>query len=203
MVAEERQITKPRPRDTFTADSMVYYPPMISLSFCKPMCFAALLAGVVACAPNHQAAEVGGTTAGGGAATATTGQPVEQLTARAAAEKIKAAIPEVSLITITGDNDANNMIGRSTGYVAATVIVDPRTGEECDQAKPGIVCGAGIEQWPDAKAAQQRADYLKGVMNAMPILGTEYATLRGNLLLRVDGKLSPSVADQYKTAFTN
>lgn len=31
------------------------------------------------------------------------------------------------------------MIGRTTGYVAATVIVDPRTGEECDQAKPGIV----------------------------------------------------------------
>ncbi len=68
--------------------------------------------------------------------------------------------------------------------------------------KPGIVCGAGVEQWPDAAAAQQRADYLKAVLSAAPILGTEYATLRGNLLLRVSGKLHPSVADLYRAAFT-
>lgn len=68
---------------------------------CKPMCIAALLAGVVACTPNHQAAEGGGTAPGGGATTAATGQPAEQLTAQVAAEKIKATIPEVSLITIT------------------------------------------------------------------------------------------------------
>jgi hypothetical protein len=37
-------------------------------------------------------------------------------------------------------------------------------------------------------------------MGATPILGTEYATLRGNLILRVSGKLNPSVADQYETA---
>jgi len=72
----------------------------------------------------------------------------------APAATTKAAIPEVSLITITGDNDANNMIGRNTGYVAATVIVDPHAGEECDQKKPSIVCGAGVEQSPDAAAAQ-------------------------------------------------
>jgi len=94
------------------------------------------------------------------------------------------------------------LIGRTTGYVAATVIVDPRASEECDQTKPGIVCGAGVEQWPDAAAAQQRADYLKTVLSAAPILGTEYATLQGNLLLRVSGKLTPFVADQYKAAFT-
>jgi hypothetical protein len=124
------------------------------------------------------------------------------MTAQVAAERIKAAIPEVTLITITGDNDANNMIGRTSGYVAATVIVDARAGEGCDEVKPAIVCGAGVEQWPDAAAAQQRADYLKAVLGAAPILGTEYATLRDNLLLRVSGKLSPSVADEYKAAFT-
>jgi len=93
------------------------------------------------------------------------------------------------------------MIGRTTGYLAATVIIDPRAGEECDQKKPGIVCGAGVEQWPDPATAQQRADHLKTVQGAMPMPGTEYATLRGNLLLRVSGKLDPSVAGQYKEAF--
>jgi hypothetical protein len=50
--------------------------------------------------------------------------------------------------------------------------------------------------------AQQRAEYLKTVLSEAPILGTEHDTLRGNLLLRVSGKLNPSVADQYKAAFT-
>ena len=172
---------------------------MISLSVLKPICFAVVVACAVACAPSHH-------DSGGGAAAATTKaaapQPGGQLTAQTAAETIKAAIPEVTLITNTGDNDANNMIGRTSGYVAATVFVDPRAGEECDQTKPGIICGAGVEQWPDAAAAQQRAEYLKAVLSAAPILGTEYATLRGDLILRVSGKLNPSVADQYKAAFT-
>ena len=106
---------------------------MISLSVLKPICFAVLVAGAVACAPSHH-------DSGGSAAAATTKaaapQPGGQMTAQTAAERIKAAIPEVTLITITGDNDANNMIGRTSGYVAATVIVDPRAGEECDQTKP-------------------------------------------------------------------
>jgi hypothetical protein len=34
----------------------------------------------------------------------------------------------------------------------------------------------------------------------MPMLGTEYATLRDNHLLRASGKLDPSVAGQYKEA---
>jgi hypothetical protein len=48
-----------------------------------------------------------------------------------------------------------------------------------------MICGGGVEQWPDAAAAQQRADYLKAVLSAAQMLGTEYAIVRGNLLLRV------------------
>jgi hypothetical protein len=178
---------------------MVNYAFMISRSVLKPICFAVVVACAVACAPSHH--DNGGGSAPAVATKTAAPQPGGQMTAQTAAERIKAAIPEITLITITGDNDANNMIGRTTGYVAATVIVDPRAGEECDQSKPGIVCGAGIEQWPDDQAAQQRTDYLKAVLSSMPMLGTEYATVRGNLLLRVSGKLNPSVADQYKEAF--
>ena len=128
--------------------------------------------------------------------------PTAPRTAQTAAEAIKAAIPEITaLLPITEGNDANNMIGRSTGYVAATVLVDPRTGESCDQAKPSIACGAGVEQWPDAAAAKVRADYIEKIKSAAPILGTEYAILRNNLLLRIDGKLKPSVAEAYEAAF--
>lgn len=123
--------------------------------------------------------------------------------AQSAAAAIRAAIPEViSLIAITEDNDANNMIGRPNGYVAATVLVDSRITAGCDIGKPGIECGARVEQWPDQAAAQRRADYIKAMQSSMPILGREYQTVRGNLLLRVDGKLKPSAAQAYQAAFT-
>ena len=122
--------------------------------------------------------------------------------AQSAAEAIRAAIPEVtSLIAITEDNDANNMIGRPNGYVAATVLVDSRT-EGCEIGKPGIECGARVEQWPDQAAAQRRADYIKAMQSSMPILGREYQTVKGNLLLRVDGTIRPSAAQAYQAAFT-
>ena len=94
------------------------------------------------------------------------------------------------------------MIGRVNGYIAATVLVDSRVTEGCDTGKPGIACGAGVEQWPDAVAAQRRADYLKTVLSSAPILGTEYESVKGSLLLLVSGKLKPSAAQAYQTAFT-
>lgn len=124
-------------------------------------------------------------------------------TPRVAAQRIKAAVPEVtSLIEITEDNDANNMIGRVNGYVAATVIVDSRITEGCELDQPGIACGAGIEQWPDEAAAHQRATYIKALLSSTPILGTEYQTVKGNLVLRVSGQLKPSEAEAYQRAFT-
>jgi serine/threonine protein kinase, bacterial len=129
--------------------------------------------------------------------------PAPALTPHVAAESIKAAVPEVtSLVEITEDNDANNMIGRINGYVAATVLVDSRITEGCELNKPGIACGAGIEQWADEAAAQQRATYIKTLLSSAPILGTEYQTVKGNLVLRVSGQLKPSEAEAYQRAFT-
>jgi hypothetical protein len=129
-------------------------------------------------------------------------QPVGQVSAHVAAERVKAALPGgVTLAALTGDNDANHLLGRPKGYAAATVIVDPRSDGWCDKGQPGVDCGATVEQWPDAAAAQRRADYLQTIQGAAPMLGTEYDTVRGNLLLRVSGNLAPAVADQYRAAF--
>ena len=122
--------------------------------------------------------------------------------AQAAAESIKAAIPEITaLIPLTATNDTNNLIGRPNGYSAATVIVDSRTSEACSTAKPGVDCGATIEQWPDSAAAKKRVDYVEKMRGDMPALGEEYYTVNGGLLLRVAGTLEPSVADAYRAAF--
>jgi hypothetical protein len=118
----------------------------------------------------------------------------------AAADRIQHAVPEVrELREVTADNDPNKMIGRSTGYTAATVLVDPRV--ECPPGDLAVACGAGIEQWPDETAARQRDEYIKRMTTSMPFLGSEYSTVKGNLLLRVSGQLPPSAAEQYKAAF--
>ena len=63
-------------------------------------------------------------------------------------------------------------------------------------------CGATVEQWPDAAAAQRRLDYIQGIRGAAPALGSEWTTRNGNLLLRVTGELPPSAAKAYEAAFT-
>jgi serine/threonine protein kinase, bacterial len=172
-----------------------------SLTGLKPICLAVVATCAAACGA------ISNNGAGPGAPasppTATASPAGSAATAQQTAEAIKAAVPEVtSLIAITEDNDRNNLIGRTNGYVAATVAVDSRIAEGCDSAKPGIKCGATIEQWPGTAAAKSRADYLKAVESKLPIAGSEYDTLQGNLLLRVSGKLKPSAAQAYQAAFT-
>ncbi|UQE75645.1 hypothetical protein MYK68_03220 [Gordonia sp. PP30] len=120
-----------------------------------------------------------------------------------AAERIKADVPSVThIVEITEDNDGNDLIGRPNGYSAATVLVDRRT--KCDDAeKPATSCGAMIEQWASKSDAEKRKKYIDDILKASPMLGSEYSTVKGNLLLRVTGKLKPSEAEAYRKAFLN
>ena len=82
-----------------------------------------LMAGILVCAVGCGAKDVTTTAIPTSSATTTvTATRGETPSAQSAAEIIRVAVPEVSrLIPITEDNDANNMIGRVNGYVAATV----------------------------------------------------------------------------------
>ena len=74
-------------------------------------------------------------------------------------------------------------------------------GAQCPSDGPGVDCGATIEQWPNAEAAQRRADYIQAIGKSLPTM-SEWTTVKGNLLLRVTGTLKPSAAEVYKAAFT-
>lgn len=135
------------------------------------------------------------------ATTATEAIKPDPVTAQSVAESIRATIPQVTeLIEITEDNDPNNLMGRPNGYVEATVLVDSRL-PKCNTL--GADCGAMIEQWPDQAAAQSRADYIQAMRREMPMLGQEWDTVKGDLLLRVTGALKPSEAKAYESAFTS
>ncbi|MGK2903147.1 MAG: hypothetical protein ACSLE7_09805 [Mycobacterium sp.] len=159
----------------------------------------ATLALCVACgAPEQKQSNSSGASATG--TTAIEAVQPAPATAQSVAESIKATIPEVAeLIEITEDNDPNDLIGRSNGYVAARILVDSRLPRCTDL---GTDCGVMIEQWPDQAAAQNRADYIQSMLKSMPMLGQEWNTVNGGLLLRVAGELKPSEAKAYETAFT-
>jgi hypothetical protein len=120
------------------------------------------------------------------------------LSAAQVARTLIASIPSVTkLVTLTEDNDPNDLIGRPTGYTAAVVVFDKRV--TCSDGL-GADCGATVEQWPSAAAAKARSEYIQTVQQAAPMLGTEYHYLTGRVLVRVAGHLKPSQAKAYAAA---
>lgn len=120
------------------------------------------------------------------------------LTADSAAVAIRSAVPQVTGLTeLTAATDGNSMLGKPNGYTAAVVINDTRAA--CNGG-PGVDCGGVIEQWPDNTGAQQRSGYLAGVIKAHPGFA-ETDVVRGNLLLRVAGKIPADGVAAYKSAF--
>lgn len=121
--------------------------------------------------------------------------------ATAYAELLKAKVGTVTeIVTITEDNDPNDMLGRPNGYTSAAVIKD--AAGECPADGIGIDCGATIEYWPDEAAATQRGEYVITMQKAIGgLAGSEWDRVKGNALLRVSGKLKPSQAQPYLDAF--
>lgn len=124
--------------------------------------------------------------------------PPTKVTAAGLAAKVKAGVPSIKkIVQITEDNDPNNLIGRPTGYLDAAVLYE--SALTCD--KPGADCGATIEIWPSAKAAKDRAAYIQKNLRDLPMLGTEYEYTNDSALLRVSGKLKPSLAGKFNAMF--
>jgi hypothetical protein len=129
----------------------------------------------------------------------TTSSPAQPRTAAAAAAKIKASVPSVTkLVTINENNDPNDLLGRPNGYTAAVVIYNQ--GGSCS-GDMGVDCGATVEQWPSEADANARKDYIQSILKNAPALGTEWDIASGPILVRVSGKLKPSVEAAYRKAF--
>lgn len=122
------------------------------------------------------------------------------ITAITLAQKVRAAVPTVTGITeITEANDVNKLIGRPGQYTSGAWLAD-------SAATPGVTGvdgGAVVEVFATAADAAARSAYIQGALKKMgPVAGTEYHYLKDSALLRVSGKLPPSVAAQYQAAFS-
>lgn len=129
--------------------------------------------------------------------------PVPRPSAPPVATDVAGSIKQPSttkVVVITEDNDPNNLIGRPNGYLTAAVIYD--SNATCSDL--GVECGATVEVWSDEAAAKARSDYIQGILKSSPALGSEFHTLEGPVLLRVDAKqLKPSLAKTYAAALAS
>lgn len=121
-------------------------------------------------------------------------------TAAEIARTLKARIPSIKGVTVwTAELDPNHLLGRPGGYVSAATVTDKRV--VCSDPLPGADCGASVETFRTAAEAKARSAYIQGVLKASGgLLGTEYDTVRGTVLLRVTGRLTPKQAKAYASA---
>jgi hypothetical protein len=135
--------------------------------------------------------------------------------AAALAGRLKAAgMPVRRLIVYTATTDPNHELGRQGGYTSKVAWVDQRAvkayqaGFKQDQLgfSPGLPGdrgsvdnGGGIEVFPTAAQARQRAGFIRGFG---PSLADGYDYTVGGALLRLSQYLTPPQARTYKAAFT-
>lgn len=125
--------------------------------------------------------------------------PPTRLDAAQVVERLKAGgVPVASTLVITEANDPNKLLGRPNGYVSKVELVDSRV-PVADRGTPGNVDdGASVEVFADAERAAARAAFIQGIAKTSPALANEYDYVKGTVLVRVTGNLTPTQAAPYK-----
>ena len=99
------------------------------------------------------------------------------------------------------DTDPNNLLGRPNGYASKIAFSDSRVSRDdtVGAAKDAIERGGSIEVYPDSAGAKARATYIQEMLKATGF-GAEYDYVKGPILVRVTGNLTPTKAMDYQAA---
>ena len=125
-------------------------------------------------------------------------QPAKVITAEGICNSIKANIPTMSNIVVyTEETDTNKLLGRPNQYTGKANFADTRT----EQLDKDIPTGGSVEVFANPQDAKTRETYVDGISKSSPMF-TQYLYLKGNVLLRIDGKLTPTQAKEYEAAFS-
>jgi hypothetical protein len=137
------------------------------------------------------------------AAIATTAAPsptpaAPKLDAKAVVDALVAAkLPVTKVVVQTEDTDPNDLLGRPNGYVSRASFDVPGGDPEADTGQ--VSRGGAVEVFADAAGAAARKQHIQELMKSNPILGTEYDYVNGPVLLRITGKVKPSVAKTFES----
>jgi hypothetical protein len=128
--------------------------------------------------------------------------PAKAETAEKVFEDIAQRVSTAKLVKVyTEEDDPNEMLGRPNGYTSKIAFSDSRIskGEVGGTDADAIERGGSIEVFPDEEGAVARAKYIQQMLKATGF-GTEYDYVRGTVLVRVTGNLTPTKAKEYKAA---
>ena len=131
-------------------------------------------------------------------------KPVDLGDAEQVASKIKAQVDQVAVTKVyTEDDDPNHLLGRPNGYTSKVAFRDSRIDQKeqdgFNTAADAMERGGSVEVYEDEAGAQARKDYIQGLLKGGG-LGSEYDYVRGGVIVRVTGELSPSKAKVYEAA---
>lgn len=155
-----------------------------------------MLAGCSNATPKHTAPPASSSTS---ASAAPPSPAAPRVDAKAVlAQLAVAGLPMTGGVVQDENTDPNNLLGRPNGYLSRASFDVP--GGDPDGDKFGIDRGGVIEVWPDAAGAQTRSAFIQKTLKDTPILGTEYHYLNGPVLVRISGKVKPSVAAKFEAA---
>ena len=128
---------------------------------------------------------------------------MKAMDAEAVTKALVGKIDSVSVVMVyTEANDPNSLLGRPNGYTSKTAFADSRVsaskieGTDAD----AIVRGGSVEVYSTPSDAKGRSVYIQSLLKGVAMLGTEYHFLRGGVLVRVTGNLTPTQAAAYKEA---
>lgn len=158
-----------------------------------PIAVGLLVVALSACSSS----DGGGAGAGSNGSEESSASP-ESRDATEIAEELKGESQTATkVVTVTEQNDPNNLIGRPNGYDSAAIIYDSEVS--CDSL--GSECGVVIEVFDDESSAQARGEYIQGILKEAPVMGSEWDYVKGPVVLRVSGELAPSSNSMYAEAF--
>jgi hypothetical protein len=110
------------------------------------------------------------------------------------------ALPIQLVITYTASSDPNHLLGRPNGYTSKAAFTDARVSSAAPGTQVGAINkGGSVEVFSSPSAATARDHYVQTLLKDLPILGSEYDYVSGNVLLRLSGYYVPSQAQQFKS----
>ncbi|WP_147449602.1 hypothetical protein [Actinomadura pelletieri] len=115
----------------------------------------------------------------------------------------RVGMPIKVAVVYTARTDPNGHLGRPRQYTSKAACTDRRVpAAKASSAERGSVeRGCGVEVYPTETGARARSEYIQQTLGALGgVAGSEYHYVRGGVLLRVSGFLTPGQAKQYETA---
>jgi hypothetical protein len=166
----------------------------------RSMMIALAIVGLVGCGSDSSSTATSTTANGAVATTAATGKLTD---ANGVLQALKSSgIPVLEVDNYTAENDPNKKLGRPGGYTSKVNWHDSRAElKKDDQGFIDSDSGGSIEYFSNESDAKARNDYIKGIVSSTGGLVTEYDFLKGKVLLRVSGDLTPAQSEEYRTAF--